>query len=294
MAGDRICVQQTPHPIVQPHPPAGNPVAAPARGVTPGDPGDNTALQPAAPVPKLRVPGPATDPKAAEKQAEKDTYALADAQKNLAKLENATPEQISDADDVIRNARQEAERSTVHNATVQYENRARKLVIVKLADTELARLRNSDQHRSPPTRAELDAWERLYRATDDFVESNDSFVHAEQMLYEVAGVPMLSEALPTDIATEKYPNLVMAQGKFNRASDRLFLGEEKDIKRNLAQLKTAAVEWRDAWAAARDHEAIGTKLRDACEKGFALADGKVKQVTNEMANPDFVKALESR
>ena len=178
----------------------------------------------------------------------------------------------------------------VLNATAQYENRARKLAIVKLADTELTQLQ-ADPYPGSLTLAQLDAaHDRLNRATNDFVESNDSFVHAEQMLYAVAGVPMLSEALPTDIATEKYPNLVMAQGKFNRASDRLFLGEEKDIKRNLAQLKTAAVEWRDAWAAARDHEAIGTKLRDACEKGFALADGKVKEV----ADPDFVKALESR
>jgi hypothetical protein len=283
--GSTIVARQIPQPPVQ-YPPAGNPVAAPARGVPPGDPGDNTALQPAAPVPKLRVPGPAKDTKAAEKQAVIATNELADARKhfkNLAKLENPTSEQISKAGEAIDVAQKEAERTTVLYATAQYENRAQKWAIVKLAGTELTQLQDGNPYPSRPTVAKLDAaHDRLNRATNDFVESNDSFIRAKKMLYEVAGVDIrFFDEGPTRAATEKYPGLVTARGKFDRASNQFLMFGPKDSK-NFAQVETAGKEWHDAWAAARDHEAIGTKLRDACDAGLALADSELEHVNKEM------------
>jgi hypothetical protein len=275
MAGDSMSVARQPlHPPVQ-YPPAGNPVAAPARGVPPGSAGNHPKPDRAAAGPKLRVPGPATDPKAAEKQAEKDTYALADAYTNFV---NATPERISKAEAALETAQEKAERTTVHNATVQYENRARKLAIVKLADTELTQLQ-ADPYPGSLTLAQLDAaHDRLNRATNDFAESNDSFARAEQMLYEVAGVPMLPGGLSTDAATKKYPNLVMAQGKFNRARNRLLLGGERNIEQNYAKLETAAKELDKAWEMACKHAGSGTKLSYSCHEGLAIAKFEVERV----------------
>jgi hypothetical protein len=270
--GSTIVARQIPHPPVQ-HPPAGNPVAAPAGGVTPGSAGIHSKPRPAEP--KLRVPGPATDPKAAEKQAEKDTYALAKAYTNF---ENATPEQISKAEAALDTAQENAERTTVLNATAQYNNREQKLAIVTLAKTELKQLQ-ADPYPGSLTLAKLPAaHDRLNRATDDSVESNKSFAHAERMLYEVAGVSMLSGGLPTDAATKKYPNLVIAQGKFNRAKSRLFLGGEKNIKQNHAKLETVAKELHTAWKMACKHEGSGTKLSDACDAGLAIAKFEVERV----------------
>jgi hypothetical protein len=257
---------------------AGSAVAAPARGVPRGSAGNHTKPQPATPEPNLRVPGPATDAKAAEKRAERDTSALADA-KNLAKLENPIPGQISKAGEAIDVAQKEAERTTLLNATAQYQNREQKWAIVKLADTELTQLRDGNPYPSRPTVAKLDAaHDRLQRATNDLAESNKSFIHAKKMLYQVAGIDMLPRS--TDAATEKYPNLVTAQGKFNRALDQLIIFGSKDSK-YFAQVETAGKEWRDAWAAARKHE-TGTKLRAACDAGFADADSKLKDVIEEM------------
>jgi hypothetical protein len=271
---DDMSVRQTP-PLYSAPPPAGNPAAAPAKGVTPGSAGNNTKPHRATPEPKLRVPRPATDTKALEQQAKRDTSALADAYMNFA---NATPEQISKAEAALDTAQENAERTTVLNATAQYKNREQKLAIVKLARTELSQLQ-ADPYPSRLTLAQLDAaHDRLNRATIDLFESNKSFAHAEQMLYEVAGAPMHPGGLATDSATEKYPNLVMAQGKFDRASNRLFLGGEKNIKQNHAKLETAAVELRTAWAMACKHEGSGTKLGDACDAGLAFAKSEVERV----------------
>jgi hypothetical protein len=281
--GSTPVARQTFHPPVQ-YPPAGDPVAAPARGVRRGSAGKHPKPQPATPGPKLRVPGPATDAKAAEKQAERDTSALADARKlvkTLAKLENPIAGQISKAAEAIDVAQKEAERTTLLNATAQYENREQKWAIVKLADTELTQLR-ADPYPSRPTVAKLDAaHDRLQRATNDFVESNKSFIHAKKMLHEVAGIDMPHDERPTDAAaTDKYPNLVMARGKFNQAWDQLTIFGPKDSK-YFAQVETAGKEWRDAWAAARDHEPFGT-IRDACDAGFAYADSVLKDVIKGM------------
>jgi hypothetical protein len=282
--------RQTLHPPVQYHP-AGDPVAAPARGVTRGSADKHPKPQPATPQPNLRVPGPATDTKAAEKQAETDTSALADARnhnKNLAKLKNPIPEQISKAAEAIDVAQKEAERTTLLNATAQYENREQKRAIVMLAATELTQLRDGNPYPSRPTVAKLDAaQDRLQRATNDFAESDDSFIHAKEMLYQVAGVDMppversTDDERSTDAATDKYPNLVMARGKFNQAWDQLIIFGPKDSK-YFAQVETAGKKWRDAWAAARDQEPFGTKLRAACDAGFAYADSVLKDVIKGM------------
>lgn len=258
MADDRICVQQTPHPIVQPHPPADDVApargAAPARavgrarGVAPGGPGHYTPPRPAAAEPKLRVPGPATDLKAAERQAEKHTGALA-------KVEGKpTPAQSS-----------AAERVVVHNATVQY------------AERELRRT----------------IWEQSgsSRAYADFLESSVRFVHAKEMLYAAAGIPMAA-APGTEAAVERYPDLVIAEGKFYQQVRRLPSSDPKDVERSLTQLKTAATEWRDAWAVASKapSTADDIKLQNACKTGLALAEGTVEAVTD----PQFIKAMKPR
>jgi len=176
-------------------------------------------------------------------------------------------------------AQKEAERTTVLHETAQYENRAQKWAIVKLADAELTQLQDGNPYPSRPTVAKLDAaHDRLNRATNDFVESNDSFIHAKKMLYEVAGASMLPGGLATDSATDKYPNLVMAQGKVDRALNRLLVGEEKNIKQNHAKLATAAKELRTAWEMACKHEVSGTKLGDACDAGLAFAKFEVERV----------------
>lgn len=127
----------------------------------------------------------------------------------------------------------------------------------------------------------------VLRASKDVADSRDRFVDAEKMLYAVAGRDVHPEPA-TDAATDKYPDLVIAKGKFIRATERFNLSKPKDIKRNLDHLQAAAAEWRAAWAKVRDG-ARDTELRAACDVGFAIAQENFNFVTD----PQWVKSQES-
>jgi hypothetical protein len=297
MTDNSMRVQQPSHMPVPPHPLADDRGIAPANRVGPGGAGNNTAPQPAAREQKLLVPGQAKDTKAAEEQAETDSVALAEAMVNVGNLilNDATPAEISNAKHAANIAQGKAENATRDNVIAQREHKEQRSAIRELVGTELTKLEQEVYHNPYPSSSTLTSLEatadRFSQASKDYEESRASLVHAEKMLHAVAGVPMFPS---TDAATEKYPNLVIAEGKFFRALDRLgTVGDSKDVvKQHLGQAQKAAVDLRTAWARARTDANKGhdTRLKHACDVGFGIADANVQTVTN----PDFVKAQESR
>jgi hypothetical protein len=285
MANDSMCVQQTPHSRVPLHPPADD------RGVAPGAARHEAAPPPAAHEPKLLVPGPAKDTEAAQKQAKTASQALTVAKLNLAKLvrENAPPAEISAAEHLADIEQEKAELATVHDAIVQREDHEQRLAILRLADNEVTRLL---QHPNPsPSAAEKlhFAVNNVLKASKDVDDSRDRFVDAKKMLYAVAGRDV-RPAPATDAATDKYPNLVIAKGKFLQATEQFNSSKPKNIKQNLAKVQAAAAEWRTAWAVVRDGaKGRDTEFRNACDVGFAIAQDNFNFVTN----PQWVKSQES-
>jgi hypothetical protein len=270
---DDMSVRQTP-PLYFPPPPAGNPAAAPARGVSQGGPSQTTAPQPAAHVPKLRVPGP--DTIAAENQAEAASLALKEAKQNLAKLisEHATPARMNAAAASVHIALGKAQVAVRHNLNVQGKDLTQRQLVLDLAENERTRLEGDY-----PTPAKLDdAFDRLGRALNDWTESDARLARAGGLAAAVASV-----APPVNAATATYTSLGDAEDDFNVALYRL----EQD---GLGQVQGAAVALRDAWGVAGADAGKGTELQKACDAGFAIAEGIVQGVND----PAFVKAHESR
>jgi hypothetical protein len=300
MTDNSMHVLQPSYVPVSPHPPADDRGIAPANRVGPGGVG-NTAPQPAAHELKVLPPETATDPKATEKQTETDFLALEHAKENLAnlKLEGATPEEISKAEHAVDVARGKAELATMDNVTVQSKSCDQWNHIWAQVNTELNKL--EQEVRDNPTNSS--AASRLHAASNNFLlraydnhltESSARFVHAQAMLFAVAGVPMPhGHFTDVEVAYYHYPSLVFAEGKYRRASDLpLNSGEPKVVTHNLAQLRQAAVELLTAWTAARTDANKGdyALLKKVCAEGFATAEVHVRRVTN----PDFVKAQENR
>jgi hypothetical protein len=291
LTDDPMCLRQTPDVPMLSFPTTDDGDSASARGIAQGTAGHNTAQQAAAHDLQLLGVGQARKiAEATEDQARNDCDALAKAQEQLDRLilEHAAPEQIGEAEDCVDILQGKAELTALHNVNVQRELKAQRLDIKQQAQAERTRaeqdVRNSP---SPLTRATLDAaTARLRQALVAFSVSRIHAGFAEDLLDLVAGisVPFRPDAAA---AIQKYPALLVAESAYARAARWFNSRERKDdsgnvVEKRLEQLQGAALELRNAWAQARDdaRKSSDTELQKSCEWGFAVAERKLKGVTD--------------